>query len=140
MSGVSSSGLLITPSCLGTAGTNAKTEFKGATLDSSSVATTAVVGACSSPGAETILSGKLLQSEDVKYQFRQNDLVTHLVPALVVAMSLSELGSTSIDNGMGARDKRRRDDNFPGKDPAILRMDLFLDDLSVDMMIVKDKT
>jgi hypothetical protein len=51
-------------------------------------------------------------------------------------MLLSELGSISINDGMGVRDKRRREENFPCKEPAILRMGLFLDDLSLDMMII----
>ena len=45
----------------------------------------------------------------MKYPF------THFVP-------LSELESMSIDDGVGAGDKRRREDNFPLKDPAILLM------------------
>ena len=53
------------PSCLHTAGTSAETDTESGRVtvyDSSSVVTTAVVGVCSSPRAETILSGKLLQS------------------------------------------------------------------------------
>ena len=50
-------------------------------------------------------------------------------------MLLSELGSISINDGVGARDKRRREENFPCKEPAILRMGLFLDGLSLDMMM-----
>ena len=55
-------------------------------------------------------------------------------------MLLSELGSIPINDDLGARDKRRREDNFPCKEPAILRMGLFLDGLSLDMTmtIVKD--
>ena len=37
---------------------------------------------------------------------------------------------------MGDRDERRGKDSFPLKDPAILRMRLVLDGLSLDMMIV----
>ena len=37
---------------------------------------------------------------------------------------------------MGARDK---EDNFSLKDPAILRMRLVSDGLSLDMMIVRDR-
>jgi hypothetical protein len=55
---------------------------------------------------------------------------THLV-------GLLEHESISIDNGVGARGKRRRDDSFPLKDPPILRMRSVLDDLSLDMMIVR---
>jgi hypothetical protein len=51
-------------------------------------------------------------------------------------MLLSELESISINDGVGARDKRRREDNFPCKEPAILRMGLFLDGLSLDMMMI----
>ena len=51
-------------------------------------------------------------------------------------MLLSELGSISINDGVGARDKRRREDNFPCKEPFILRMGLFLDGLSFDMMMM----
>ena len=77
---------------------------------------------------------------DAKKQFGNNDSATHLVPAaLVVAMSLSDLRSTSIKDGVGARDKRRREDNFPCKDLAILRMGLFLGGLSLDTMIVKEQ-
>jgi hypothetical protein len=51
-------------------------------------------------------------------------------------MLLSELGSISINDGVGARDKRRREDNFRCKEPAILRMGLFSDGLSLDMMMI----
>ena len=51
-------------------------------------------------------------------------------------MLLSELESIPINNGVGARDKRRREDNFSCKEPAILRMGLFLDGLSLDMMMI----
>jgi hypothetical protein len=51
-------------------------------------------------------------------------------------MSLSDLGSTSIKEGVGARDKRRREDNFLCKDLAILRIGLFSDRLSLDMMMI----
>ena len=40
---------------------------------------------------------------------------------------------------MGARDKRRSEDNFPLNDPAVLRMRLFSDGLSLDMMFRKEK-
>ena len=70
MNGVSGPGLLAKPGCPDTAGTNAESgaEFRGAIVhESTSVATTTVVGACSSPRVEIILSGKLLQKyEDVK--------------------------------------------------------------------------
>jgi hypothetical protein len=48
----------------------------------------------------------------------------------------SELGLILINDGVGARDERRREDNFPCKEPAILRMGLFLDGLSLDMMMI----
>ena len=62
-------------------------------------------------------------------------IVAHLVPAFVVAMSLSELGSMLINDGVDARDKRRREDNFSCKDPAIL---CILVGLLLDMMRVKE--
>jgi hypothetical protein len=43
----------------------------------------------------------------------------------------------SVKDVVGARDKWRREDSFPFKDPAILRMGLFLDGLSLDMVTVK---
>ena len=63
-------------------------------------------------------------------------IVAHLVPAFVVAMSLSELGSMLINNGVGARDKRRREDNFSCKDPAIF---CILDGLLLDMIVKESK-
>ena len=59
----------------------------------------------------------------------RKDLVTHLV-------GLSELESISIDDGEGARDKWRREDNFPLKDPVILRMRFVSDGFLLEMMIV----
>ena len=59
----------------------------------------------------------------------KKNLVTHLV-------GLSELESISIDDGEGPRDNLRREDNFPLKDPATLRMRLVSDGFSLDMMIV----
>ena len=56
--------------------------------------------------------------------------VAHLV-------GLSELEPIPIDAEVGSRDKRIREDNFPLKDPAILRMRLVSDDLLLDMMIVR---
>ena len=58
------------------------------------------------------------------------DSVTHLV-------GLSELESISIVDGVGARDERRREDNFSLKGPVILRMRLVLGTLSLEMLIVK---
>jgi hypothetical protein len=57
-------------------------------------------------------------------------LVTHFV-------GLSELESLSIDDEVGARDESRREDNFPLKNPAILRMQLVLGCLSFDMTILR---
>jgi hypothetical protein len=51
-------------------------------------------------------------------------------------MLLSELGSISIDGDVGARDERRREENFPCKEPAILRMEFLLNGLSLDMMMI----
>jgi hypothetical protein len=48
-------------------------------------------------------------------------------------MPLSDLGSTSSKDGVGAPDKRKREDNFPGKNLAILGF--FSGGLSLDMMI-----
>ena len=49
-------------------------------------------------------------------------------------VGLSELKSISIDDGVGARDKWRREDNFPLKDPAILRMRLVSEGFSLNML------
>ena len=65
---------------------------------------------------------------------------THLVSAFGVAIGLSELESMSIDNGVGARDKLRREESCLFKDLAILPMGLFLDGLSLDMMITVKRT
>ena len=43
--------------------------------------------------------------------------------------------SISIDDGVGARDKWRRECKFPLKDPAILRLRLILGGLLLDTMI-----
>ena len=58
--------------------------------------------------------------------------ITHLA-----SVALSELELISIDGAVGARDERRKDDNFPFTDPAILRMRLVSDGLLLDMMIVR---
>ena len=50
---------------------------------------------------------------------------------------LSDLESLSIDDGVRVRDEWSREDNFPLKDPAILRMRVWSDGLSFDMMIVR---
>jgi hypothetical protein len=72
------------PSCLRTAGTNAETDIESGTAtvyDSSSVVTTAVVGVCSSPRAETILSGVLLQS--MKMLSNNSDTVIRLLTSFL---------------------------------------------------------
>ena len=56
--------------------------------------------------------------------------------AHLASVALSELDLISIDGGVGARDKWRREDNFPFTDPVILRMRFVSDGLSLDMMIV----
>ena len=61
---------------------------------------------------------------------RRKDLVTHPVGSL-------ELESISIDDGEGARDKWKREDNFRLKDPVILRMRFVSDGFLLDMMIVR---
>ena len=60
---------------------------------------------------------------------REKNLVTHLVGFL-------DLESISIDDGVGDCEKQRGQDSFHLKDPAILRMRLVLDGLSLDMMRV----
>ena len=65
----------------------------------------------------------------------EENLVTHIV---LVVVGLSEF--ESIDDGVGVRDKRRKDsreDTFPLKDPGILRMRLVPCGLSLDIMIVR---
>ena len=58
--------------------------------------------------------------------------ITHLS-----RVALSDLELISIDGAVGARDERRKEDNLPFTDPAILRMRLAPDGLSLDMMIVR---
>ena len=59
-------------------------------------------------------------------------LVTHFA-----SVRLSDLESMLIDDGVDTRDKWRREDNFPLKDSASLRM---RDDLSLDMMTVRSES
>ena len=63
----------------------------------------------------------------------EKNLATHLL----LAWGLSKPESISIDDGVGVRGLWRREDNFPLKDPAILRMRLVSGCLSLDMMIVR---
>ena len=51
-------------------------------------------------------------------------------------MWLSELESTLIDDGMGWRDKCKREDNFPLTYRTALVIRLFLNGLSLDMMMI----
>ena len=84
------------------------------TVDASVVANT-VVGVCLTPTTGAMLGGKMLKSTE---SFNNDQLkypVTHFIP-------LSEFESMSIDDGVGARDKRRKEDNFPLKDPATFLM------------------
>jgi hypothetical protein len=58
-----------------------------------------------------------------------------------VLVGLSEFGSISIDNGMGARGKRRVEDTFPSKDSVnilSLRIRLVSGCLSLDMIVRKE--
>ena len=124
--GVSNPRSTAEPGCLGT-GINSETgtEIGGP----SSVANAVVLGAWSTP---TTLSGEILKStRPFQWRVGEKNLVTHLV-------GLSNLESISIDDGVGARDKWRREDSFPLKDPAILRMRLLSGCLSFDMMIRRE--
>ena len=76
-------------------------------------------------GAKYFKSTKLLQ-----WNVGWKNLVTHHV-------GLSELESISIDDGVGVRDKWRKEDNFPLKDPVIFRMRLDSGGLWLEMMIVE---
>ena len=79
--------------------------------------------------SETLSSGEILKSTKLfQWNVGEKNLVTHLVLGFE---------SISIDDGEGARDKLRREDNFPLKDPAILCMRLVSDGFLLDMMIVK---
>jgi hypothetical protein len=69
---------------------------------------------------------------------RPQDSVTHLLPAAVIAIYLSELESMSIDDAVGGRDKWR-EENFLLKYWAILSLRLSLDGFSFDVMIVVEK-
>ena len=117
---------LAEPSCLGT---GTIPEVAGDSVYAS--VANAVVGEWSTPTTGTTLSGEILQSTRLfQWNVGEKNSVTHLV-------GLSELESISIDDEVGARDKWRREDNFPLKDPAISRMRLASDGLLLDMMIVR---
>ena len=127
MAGVSDPRPLEEPSWLRTG-----TEF-GAPGDSmcASEENTAVVA--SMPVTGTISRGAILKSTRLlPWNAGENDLVTHLV-------GLSELESISIDDGEGARDKWKREENLPLKDPANLRMRLASGCFLLAMMIVSEK-
>ena len=97
-------------SCLGTASINDET---GAEIGSdTSVVANTVVGA---PTNGATLGGKMLESMELLND-NQRNVSTHF------ELSLSGLESLSIDVCVGARDNRRREDNFPLRDPVILRM------------------
>ena len=96
----------------------------------------AVVGARSkwSTGPTgTTLSGEILKSM-IPFNGMSEKMISvaHLV-------GLSELEPVPIDDEVGSRDKWIREDSFPLKDPAMLRMRLVLDCLLLDMMIVREK-
>ena len=63
----------------------------------------------------------------------EKNLVTRLA-------GLSELESISMNDGVGARDEWRREDNFSLKDPAISGMGLVFDGLSLDKMMVRSES
>jgi hypothetical protein len=75
--------------------------------------------------------GEILKSTRLfQRKLGEKNFVTHLV-------GLSELESITIDDGVGARDKGRREENFPLKvSTNFLRM-RSSDRLSLDMMIVR---
>ena len=62
----------------------------------------------------------------------EQDSITHLVPVSVDAIWLSGLDSRSIDASVGGRDKP---DNLPLNHLPTVCMRLFLDGLSLDMMM-----
>ena len=62
------------------------------------------------------------------------DQVAHLVPVSTIPRSLSRFKSTAIGNGLDVSDGSEK---LPSKDLAALSVRIFLDGLSVDMVIVK---
>ena len=65
-----------------------------------------------------------------------NEMSKKMISVAHLVLGLSELEPISIDDE-GSRDKCIREDSFPLKDPAMLRMRLVLDSLLLDMMIVR---
>jgi hypothetical protein len=113
--GVSNPRLLAEPYCLGT---GIKIGGPGDSVCAS--VENAAVGAWLTPTTGTTLNGEILNGTRlVQWNVGGKRIqVTHLV----------EVGSVSIDDGDGVRDKWKREDSFPLKDP---------NGLSLDMMIVK---
>ena len=68
-----------------------------------------------------------------------NEMSEKMISVAHLVLGLSELEPISIDDEVGSRDKCIREDSFPLKDPAMLRMRLALDGLLLDMMIVREK-
>ena len=122
---VSNSPPLAEPSCVGMGIIDPETGNEIGGLGDSDTG----VGAWSTRSTGTLLSGEILKVWNVSMKCWRKDLFTHLV-------GFSELESISIDSGEGARDKWRREDNFPLKDPVILCMRLVSDGFLLEMMIV----
>ena len=62
--------------------------------------------------------------------------VTHLVPLSTVTISLSRFKSTAIGNGLEVS-VSGRSENLSSKELATLSVRILLDDLSIDMVMVK---
>lgn len=62
--------------------------------------------------------------------------VAHLVPVSTVTILLSRFESTAIGNGAVVSD---RSENLPSKDLAVLSARFFLDDLSVEVMVKRER-
>jgi hypothetical protein len=111
------SGPGVEPSSLGTVSVNDETgvEIGGDTENASAVANFTVVG---TPTTGATLGGKMLECMELLNNNQRNVSYsgTHF------ELLLSGLESLSIDVCVGARDNRRREDNFPFNDPVILRM------------------
>jgi hypothetical protein len=69
-------------------------------------------------------------------QVGRQDSVTHLVPASVVAIELSSVGSTLTGKGVRGRGKLKREDTFPFNDRTVLVIRSRLDGLSLDDMMM----
>ena len=92
------------------------------------------VGAWSIPTTGTISSGEILKSTRLfQWNVVEKNSVTHFA-------RLSELESISIDNGVGARDKYRREDSdkFFFLYSATSRMRLDSDSLLLDMIVKRE--